>query len=296
MPEHRSGLAVLIGRPNVGKSSLTNALVGRKCSIVSDKPQTTRRRVLGIVNREDWQIVLADTPGIHAPKHRLGSSLNAAAYRATEDVDVVLFVVDVSKRPTQADRDIAARVAAARGKTPLVLVMNKMDLLKPEDVEAHYGAFAALCSPDDDVMTSVRKGHGIATLESKIVDRLPEGPPLYPPDWASELEAHVWAEDVVREKILERTRAEVPHSVAVSAETVERSGDLVRMSLVVRVETKGQKAILIGKGGAMLREIGTAARKELEAAFGARVYLELFVKVAEGWRDSARQLRELGLE
>lgn len=296
MPEHRSGLVVLVGRPNVGKSSLTNALVGRKCSIVSDKPQTTRRRVLGIVNREDWQIVLADTPGIHAPKHRLGSSLNATAYRATEDVDVLLFVVDVSKRPAQADKEIAARITASRGNTPLILVMNKMDLLKPENVEPHHEAFTGLCSPDDDVMTSVRKGHGIGALESKIVERLPEGPPLYPPGWASELEAHAWAEDVLREKILERTRDEVPHSVAVNAEGIERRGDVVHLSLVVRVETKGQKAILIGKGGAMLREVGTAARKELEAAFGARVYLEVFVKVAEGWRDSARQLRELGLE
>lgn len=296
MTTHRSGLAVLVGKPNVGKSSLTNALVGRKCSIVSDKPQTTRRRVLGIVNREDWQIVLADTPGIHAPKHRLGSSLNAAAYRATEDVDALLFVVDVSKPPARADEEIAARLRAGRGSTPLLLVMNKMDLLKPDRVEAHYEAYTRLCNPDDDVMTSVRKGHGLGALEAKIVERLPEGPPLYPPDWASEMEAHAWAAEVVREKILERTRDEVPHSVAVNAETFERDGGLLRVGLVVRVETPGQKAILIGKGGRMLREVGTAARTELEAAFGCRVYLELFVKVAPDWRDSARQLRELGLE
>jgi GTP-binding protein Era len=293
---HRAGIVAVVGRPNVGKSSLLNAVVGRKVSIVSDKPQTTRRRVLGIVTRDEWQIAFADTPGIHAPRHRLGAGLNQAAYETTSGVDALMFVVDVSHMPTKTDKEIAARLAAGRGGTPLLLVMNKMDLLKADRVEAHYEAFVALCSPTETVMTSVRKGHGIAELERLAAGLLPESERLYPPDWTGDMEARTWAEELLREKILERTREEVPHSVAVMAETFEVEDGLTRVGLVVLVETQGQKAILIGKGGSMLKEVGTAARKEMEASFGTKVFLETFVKVSPDWRQSERILRELGHE
>jgi len=294
--EFRAGLVAVVGRPNVGKSSLTNRLVGRKCTIVSDKPQTTRRRILGIVNRPDSQVVLADTPGIHAPKHRLGAALNATAYRSAEQVDAILFVVDVSHMPTKHDKAIASKLAERQAGIPLVLVMNKMDQLAADRVEAHYNAFLDLCSPDKEIMTAATKGHNIIELHNLLVETVPEGPALYPQEWSSDLEPQAWAEEIVREKILERTREEVPHAIAVYTEGFEVLAGTARISLVVVVETEGQKAIVIGKGGRMLKEVGSAARKELEASFGCKVFMELFVKVAADWRQSSRQLRELGLE
>lgn len=296
MAQFRSGLVAVVGRPNVGKSSLTNALVGRKCTIVSDKPQTTRRRILGIINRPDAQIALADTPGIHTPKHRLGASLNATAYRSAEQVDAVMFVGDVSHMPTKHDRAIATKLAERTAGVPLILVMNKMDLLKPDRVESHYEAFVSLCNPQVEMMTSVTKGHNIGRLRDLLAETVPEGPALYPPEWTSDLEPHAWAEEVVREKLLERTRQEVPHAVAVHTERFEVEGGTAHIALVIVVESEGQKAIVIGKGGRMLKDVGAAARKELEASFGCKVFMELFVKVAPEWRQSSRQLRELGLE
>ncbi|MGE0002608.1 MAG: GTPase Era [Fimbriimonadaceae bacterium] len=296
MGAFRAGLVAVVGRPNVGKSSLTNALVGRKCSIVSDKPQTTRRRILGIVNRPEAQVVLADTPGIHAPKHRLGAALNATAYRAAEQVDAVMFVVDVSHMPTKHDKAIAARLAERQEGIPLVLVMNKMDELRAERVEQHYEAFMNLCLPQRETMTSAKKKHNVELLLQMLIETVPEGPALYPTEWSSDQEPQAWAEEVVREKILERTREEVPHAIAVYTEGFEYEGKVARIALVVVVETQGQKAIVIGKGGQMLKEVGAAARKELEASFGCKVFMELFVKVAADWRQSSRQLREFGLE
>ncbi|MCC6402680.1 MAG: GTPase Era [Fimbriimonadaceae bacterium] len=296
MGEFRAGLVAVVGRPNVGKSSLTNRLVGRKCTIVSDKPQTTRRRILGIVNRLDSQVVLADTPGIHAPKHRLGAALNATAYRSAEQVDAILFVVDVSHMPTKHDKAIASKLAERQAGIPLVLAMNKMDQLAADRVEAHYNAFLDLCSPDKEIMTAATKGHNIIELHNLLVETVPEGPALYPQEWSSDLEPQAWAEEIVREKILERTREEVPHAIAVYTEGFEVLAGTAKISLVVVVETEGQKAIVIGKGGRMLKEVGSAARKELEASFGCKVFMELFVKVSADWRQSSRQLRELGLE
>lgn len=296
MGEFRAGLVAVVGRPNVGKSSLTNRLVGRKCTIVSDKPQTTRRRILGIVNRPDCQVVLADTPGIHAPKHRLGAALNATAYRSAEQVDAILFVVDVSHMPTKHDKAIASKLAERQAGIPLLLVMNKMDQLAADRVEAHYNAFLDLCSPNKEIMTAATKGHNIIELHNLLVEMVPEGPALYPQEWSSDLEPQAWAEEIVREKILERTREEVPHAIAVYTEAFEILAGTARISLVVVVETEGQKAIVIGKGGRMLKEVGSAARKELEASFGCKVFMELFVKVAADWRQSSRHLRELGLE
>lgn len=291
---HRSGFCVIVGRPNVGKSSLLNLFVGAKVTIVSDKPQTTRRVVRGILTRPDAQIVFVDTPGIHRPIHPLGKFMVRSAVDTLEDVDVVVFVVDGSKMPTREDEDLA-EMLDARVKAPVLLVLNKTDLLKRDAIGEITQAYFDLVKHDDWMRVSATKKDNTDKLLDMIVARLPEGPALYPEDELTDTPMQFLTAELVREQLLLNTRQEIPHSIAVQVdEWEERSADLTYISATIWVEKNSQKAIVIGERGSMLKKVGQAARKEVEAWLGHQVYLELVVKVRPEWRRDDRLLRELG--
>lgn len=296
MAEHRAGVVALIGRPNVGKSTLINLLVGQKVSIVSDKPQTTRRRALGILSEPEYQVVFVDTPGLHEPHTRLGKLLNEAASTALDGVDVVLIVVDSSRRPGPEDQAIARKLKDSGwlepGK-PRVLCLNKMDRLKAEFVVDHTEAYCSLFETDRYMLTSLTKRQNHELLLSMVVELLPEGEALYPEDEFTDQPMRFLAAELVREKALRLTRQEVPHALATVVDSWEDEGGLVRVAISIVVEKQGQKAILIGKGGQMLKRIGQEAREELEEMLERKVFLELFVKVREDWRQNIRMLRDL---
>lgn len=293
-PKYRAGFCVIVGRPNVGKSTLMNLYVGAKVTIVSDKPQTTRRAVRGILSRPDAQIVFVDTPGIHRPIHPLGKFMVRAAVDTLDDVDVVVFVVDGSKMPTREDEDIA-EMLNTRIKAPVLLALNKMDLLKRDAIGEITQAFFDLVKHADWMRIAATKKENTDKLLDMIIARLPEGPALYPEDEITDAPMQVLAAELVREQLLLNTRQEVPHSIAVQVdEWEERSPQLTYISATIWVEKDSQKAIVIGERGSMLKKAGQAARKEIEAWLGHQVYLELMVKVRQQWRRDDRLLRELG--
>lgn len=306
-PGHKSGFVAVVGRPNVGKSTLVNRIVGQKVAIVSPKPQTTRSRILAILTREDAQVIFVDTPGLHRPHHKLGEAMVATATRAIPDADVVLFMVDASVPPTEEDRMIAGLIEQ-QTSAPVILALNKMDLLPPDKVEAHTQAYWALCRallppPEGEakgggwMMTTATEGTNLDELLHMIVEALPEGPPYYPGDQVTDQTEREIAAELVREQVLRHTRQEVPHSVAVVVEEFkERENDVVYIAANVFVEKQSQKGIIIGKGGRMLRQIGAAARGEIERMTGGRVYLDLWVKVRKDWRRDEEELRRLGYD
>jgi GTP-binding protein Era len=294
----RSALVAVVGRPNVGKSTLINALVGAKVSIVSDKPQTTRFAVRGVMNAPGAQVVFTDTPGYHKPRTPLGRRLNARVDATVGGVDAVLLVVDASGDGVgRGDAHVAQReVAPARGVR--ICAVNKIDRLRGRHaVVPQLAAAADLAEFDHVLPVSARTGAGVVELREMLVAAAPEGPPLYPPDVSVDLALETRVAEAVREQALARTREEVPHSIAVEVEQVERDDatGLVRVSAVIFVERDAQKAIVIGRGGRMLRAIGTAAREELERMLGARVFLGLRVKVLKEWQRDPRALDRLGL-
>lgn len=291
---HRAGFCVIVGRPNVGKSTLLNLFVGAKVTIVSDKPQTTRRVVRGILTRPDAQIIFVDTPGIHRPIHPLGKFMVRSAVEMLEDVDVVVFVADGSKMPTREDEDIA-EMLNGRVKAPVLLALNKMDLLKRDAVGEITQAFFDLVKHDDWMRVSATKSQNTDKLLDMIVARVPEGPALYPEDELTDTPMQFLAAELVREQLLLNTRQEIPHSIAVQVdEWEERSPQLTYISATIWVEKDSQKAIVIGERGSMLKKVGQAARKEIEEWLGHQAYLELTVKVRSQWRRDDRMLRELG--
>ncbi len=292
---HKSGFVAVVGKPNVGKSTLVNAYVGAKIAIVSDKPQTTRRVIRGILTRPDAQVIFVDTPGIHKPLHKLGSVMVAAATHAVNEVDVVVFLVDGSRMPNEEDARIG-RLLDERCRVPVLLALNKMDLLKPQNVQAVTEAYWALAKHADWMRLSATRGENLDKLLDQILARLPEGPELYPADQVTDQNLQAIAAELIREQVLARTRQEVPHAVAVAIEQWEdRRADLTHISATIYVERDSQKAILIGAGGAMLKEIGQHARAEIEPWVGHQVYLELWIKVWDKWRERENSLRELGL-
>ncbi len=294
VPQHRAGFCVIVGRPNVGKSTLLNLYVGAKVTIVSDKPQTTRRVVRGILTRPDAQIVFVDTPGIHRPIHPLGKFMVRSAVDTLDDVDVIVFVADGSKMPTREDEDIA-EMLNERAEAPVLLALNKMDLLKRDMVGEITQAFFDLVEHDDWMRISATKKENTDKLLDMIVARLPEGPALYPEDEITDTPMQVLVAELVREQLLINTRQEIPHSIAVHIdEWEERSPQLTYISATIWVEKDSQKAIVIGERGSMLKKVGQAARKEIEAWLGHQAYLELIVKVRQQWRRDDRLLRELG--
>ncbi len=294
-PGHRSGFVAVIGRPNVGKSTLMNQAVGQKVAIVSPKPQTTRNRILGILTREDAQVIFVDTPGLHRARHKLGQVMVATASAAIPDADVVLFMVDVSVMPTTQDREIAKLIADRTG-APVILVLNKMDLLAPAKVKLHTQAYwDAVPFHREWMMTRATRGDNLDKLLDLIISMLPEGPEYYPGDQVTDQTEREIAAELIREQVLRHTRQEVPHAVAVVIEEFkEREHGVTYVAANVFVERNSQKGIVIGRGGQMLRQIGAAARGEIERMIGGRIYLDIRVKVREGWRKSERDVRRLG--
>jgi len=292
----RSGFVAVVGRPNVGKSSLVNALVGTKVSIVSDKPQTTRHVVRGVLTGPDFQAVFTDTPGYHKPRTPLGDRLNRRVEEAVAEVDAVLLVVDAASGVGRGDAFVAQReVAPFRG--PKLCAVNKVDLLRRHAEVPQLQAASDLAGFDHVIPTSAKTGRGLPELRALIAAALPEGDPLFPQDQATDQSMELRIAEVVREKALVLTREEIPHSIAVVVEEIERDNEtgFVTVSCRLFVERESQKGIVIGRGGGMLREIGTRARMELEEVLGARVHLEIRVKVQKEWQRDPVAMDRWGL-
>jgi GTP-binding protein Era len=291
----KSGYVSFIGRPNAGKSTLLNTLVGAKVAIVSDKPQTTRSRILGVKNYPDGQMVFVDTPGIHRPLHRLNVRMVDAALETLGEVDAVVLVFDASTRPGHGDQYVTSLLQSVR--TPVVLVLNKIDLVSKAAllplIERARGwhDFAAI------VPLSATTGDGVDRLERVLLEQMPEGEPLYPDDFLTDQPERTLVAETVREKLLQHTRAELPFSTAVIVDSFDETerDRMLRLYCTIFVEHDSQKAIVIGRGGDMIKRIGTEARKDLEAAFETKVYLDLRVKVNPDWRNDDRALDDLGV-
>ncbi len=291
---HKSGFVAVIGKPNVGKSTLINDYVGAKIAIVSDKPQTTRRVIRGILTRPDVQVVFVDTPGIFKPAHKLGRVMVESATRVLSEVDLVVFLVDGSRMPAKEDIQIG-HLLDDKCRVPVLLALNKMDLLKPRDIQAVTEAFWAIVKHADWMRISATRKDNLDKLLNQILERLPDGPELFPPDQITDQPLQVLASELIREKVLQETRQEVPHSIAVAIDEWEdRRPDLTHIAATIYVERDSQKAIVIGARGAMLKKIGQAARAEIEDWVGHQVFLELWVKVWSKWREQEESLHELG--
>jgi GTP-binding protein Era len=298
---HRSGFVAVLGKPNVGKSTLMNAYLGQKIAIVSPKPQTTRNRLLGILTlaRErgdlaDAQIIFLDTPGIHRPLHKLGEYMVETAVRAIPEADLVLFLVDASGLPDDEDRHIAGILGQYRD-IPILLVLNKADLLPPGEVTGNVDAYRDLGEFDDWILISALHGENRERLLEMIVERLPLGPRFYPEEQVTDQQLRFMAAELVREQVMKHLHQELPYSVAVVVDQFkERTEDLTYISANVFVERDTQKAIVLGRGGEMIKRIGRDARHQIEDLLGTRVYLELWVKTRKKWRKDEKELRRLG--
>ncbi|MFP4343846.1 MAG: GTPase Era [Anaerolineales bacterium] len=300
LPEdHRSGFVALIGRPNVGKSTLINAFVGQKVAIVSSKPQATRTRVLGILTTAEFQVIFIDTPGIHQkPPHKLNQKMIDQAVTSIPDADVILFVVDISGPPHEEDKIIARLLKEKAAKRPIIFVLNKMDKLGLEEAEARIDSYWKLLPGyTDSIPTSALEGTNVELLRDHILGHLPEGPRYYPGDQITDQTPYQIAAELVREALLENTYQEIPHATAILIEDYqEREDGTTYIGARIWVERESQKPIIIGKGGQKLKKIGTTARQELERFVGGKVFLDLWVKVKPKWRDQEARLRELGYD
>lgn len=289
----RSGFAAIVGRPNVGKSTLMNHLIGQKVAIMSDKPQTTRNKIHGVYTSDRAQIVFLDTPGIHKPTSKLGDYMNRSADSALKEVDVILFLVDVSEELGGGDRFIIEKLK--RTDSPAFLVLNKIDKVHPDALLPAIAKYRELHEFAEVVPISALNGNNVGTLLEQIVRYLPEGPMYYPEGQVTDHPEQFICAELVREKILRFTYEEVPHSIAVVTEEMrEQENGVVYIRAVIYVERNSQKGIIIGKNGAMLREIGAAARQDIEALLGSRIWLDLWVKVKKDWRNQERVLRDFG--
>ena len=298
-PEHdydqvTSGFCALVGRPNAGKSTLINALVGSKVAITSDTPQTTRHRLRAVLDREDAQIVLVDTPGLHKPHDALGEELNRSALKALEDVDVVALLVDATKPVGRGDEWVAEHVARCRGAK--LLVITKADLATAEQVAAQLAAASSLAPFDETVVVSALEAFNLEGFVGAVLAHLPQGPRWFPRDMPTDQSFEVMIAEFIREKVLRSTFDEVPHAVGVAVEEIEQDTkrDLTRIWAVIYVERESQKGIIIGRGGEMIKKVGSEARVDLERLLGTRVFLELTVKVKRDWRRDASQIRRFG--
>ena len=291
----KSGFVALIGRPNAGKSTLLNRLVGQKIAIVSDKPQTTRNRITGVRNHPEGQVVFVDTPGVHRPMHRLNVRMVDAALEALREVDVVAAVVDAGEPTGGGDRylmDILKKVAK-----PKVLALNKVDVLQKEQLLPVIERYSTDVGFADIVPISALTGENVERLEAVLLSHLPEGEPMYDEDYLTDQPERFFVAELVREQVLQHTRAELPFASAVIVDRFEEPDEkgLLRLYCTIVVERESQKPIIVGRAGAMIKAIGTAARKELERFFDTRVFLDLHVKVRADWREDERMLDQLGL-
>lgn len=292
----KAGFVSFIGRPNAGKSTLLNRIVGHKLAIVSDKPQTTRTRIVGVKNSPDGQVVFVDTPGVHRPAHRMNVRMVDLALEAMREVDVLTLLVDVSVKPGPGDRHLLALVKDVT--TPAILALNKVDLVAKPKLLPIIDRYRQEHPFVEIVPISATDGTNVDVLETLFLQHLPEGEPLYPPDYVTDQPETFFVAEIVREQVLQLTHAELPFSTAVVVDHFEEIAGqkLVRIYGTILVERESQKPIVVGRGGAMIKQIGTAARAELERFFGTRVYLDLRVKVKSEWRDDERALDEMGLQ
>ena len=302
MTEHRSGFACFVGRPNAGKSTLTNALVGSKVAITSSKPQTTRHAIRGIVHREDAQLVLIDTPGLHRPRTLLGERLNDIVHTTWSEVDVVGLCVPANEKIGPGDKFIAAELQKialrknGRG-TPVIGIVTKTDLVQPQQVAEQLLALQGVMDFAELIPVSAVDGFQVGALADLLVQKLPEGPQLYPGGELTDEPEQTLVAELIRESALEGVRDELPHSIAVTVEEMlprEGRDDLIDVHAFLYVERPSQKGIILGHKGERLREVGATARKNIEALLGSKVYLDLHVKVAKEWQRDPRQLRRLG--
>lgn len=298
VPPWKSGLVSLIGRPNVGKSTLLNRLIGAKVAIVSEKPQTTRNRILGVLNRPEGQVVFVDTPGIHKPGYQLNRRMLQVVYRSLEGIDLLLHLVDASQRFGRGELFVLRLVKNAGA--PALLLLNKIDLVEKRRLLPIIDRYRHEHSYGEIIPISALTGDGVPLLLQKVFEHLPEGEPLYPQDFVTDKTEGFLVGEIIREKVLQNTREELPYTTAVLLESFDRSERetrrLVKIYASVIVEKESQKGIVIGRGGQRLKMIGTAARQELEAFFQCKVYLELFVKVVQRWRDDEKMLNLIGIE
>jgi GTP-binding protein Era len=291
---HKSGFITIIGRPNVGKSTFLNRVVGQKIAIMSDKPQTTRNKIQGVLTLEDSQLIFMDTPGIHKPKHRLGDFMMKVAQNTLREVDIILFMINAEEGYGRGDEFIIEKLQNV--KTPVFLVINKIDLIHPDQLIAMIQSYNEKFTFAETVPISAIEGNNIDKLLEQIKKRLPEGPQFYPADQVTDHPERFIVSELIREKALHLTREEIPHSLAVMIEKMERQPekDMVHVMATIIVERDSQKGIIIGKQGSMLKEIGKRARHDIENLLGSKVFLELWVKVQKDWRNKASQLRDFG--
>ena len=295
--EYRSGFACFVGRPNAGKSTLTNALVGGKVAITSSRPQTTRHAIRGILNRPDAQLIVVDTPGLHKPRTLLGSRLNDIVRETWAEVDVIGFCVPANVPVGRGDAFIVNELRSVAQRTPVIGVVTKTDLAGPEMVVERLTQLSGLMEFAEIVPCSAVDGFQLKTVADLLVARLPEGPQLYPDGELTDEPETTLIAELIREAALEGVRDELPHSLAVLVEEMmprEGRDDMLDVHAILYVERSSQKGIIIGKGGARLKEVGTAARRQIEALLGTKIFLELHVKVAKDWQRDPRQLRKLG--
>jgi GTP-binding protein Era len=293
MTTHKSGFVAIAGRPNVGKSTLLNRVVGQKIAIMSDKAQTTRNKIQGVYTTDDAQLIFIDTPGIHKPKHRLGDFMVETAYSALREVDVTLFMISADQKRGKGDDFIIERLR--QSQTPVFLVINKIDKVHPDALLAIIEDYSSQMDFAEIVPISATEGNNFETLMKLLVDEMPEGPQYFPEDQITDHPEYFIVSELVREKVLLLTRDEVPHSVAVVVDSMKRDhNDKVHIQATIIVERDSQKGIIIGKGGKMLKQIGTKARLDIEHLLDDKVFLELWVKVQKDWRDKQTFLTDYG--
>ena len=288
----KSGFISIIGRPNVGKSTLLNALLGEKIAIISDKPQTTRNRILGIVNQPAAQLVFMDTPGIHKPMHKMNEFMVKTALATYNEVDVILMLVEATEPPGGGDKFIIETLSQV--KTPVFLLINKVDLIKKEALLPLIQEYSKLYNFVEIIPVSALK-NDLGGLLDAILKRLPQGPKYFPDDQLTDQPERFIVSELIREKVFALTKEEIPYSTAVVIEEMKEEPDITRITAIIYVERDSQKGILIGKGGGMLKKIGTLARQDAEKLLGAKIFLQLWVKVKKGWREDERMLKNIGI-
>lgn len=292
--EFKSGFVSIIGRPNVGKSTFLNHVIGQKIAIMSDKPQTTRNKIQGVYTEENAQIIFIDTPGIHKPKHKLGDFMMKVAQNTLKEVDLVLFMINAAEGIGRGDEFIIEKLKSIQ--TPVMLVVNKIDQVHPDELMPLIEKYTSLYSFKEVVPISALQGNNVPSLLEKIKSYLPQGPQYYPEDQVTDHPEHFIVAELIREKALQLTREEVPHSIAVVIDVMKKreNGNIIDVNATIIIERDSQKGIIIGKQGSMLKEIGKRARIDIEALLGSKVYLELWVKVQKDWRNRMSQLRDFG--
>ncbi|MFJ8236911.1 GTPase Era [Ureibacillus sp. NPDC094379] len=293
--KYKSGFISIIGRPNVGKSTFLNRVIGQKIAIMSDKPQTTRNKIQGVLTRDQSQMIFIDTPGIHKPKHKLGEFMIKVSKNTLREVDVIMFMVNAEQGLGKGDEFILELLEGT--KTPVFLVVNKIDQIHPDELGGIIDSYQSKYNFAEIIPISALQGNNVDNLLEVIEKYLPQGPQYYPADQVTDHPERFIISELIREKVLHLTREEIPHSIAVVIDRIKRDDEnenMIRVQATIMVERDSQKGIVIGKRGALLKEVGTLARKDIELLLGSKVYLELWVKVQKDWRNKSTHLRDFG--